>query len=82
MSWICAAAAEARLPAVGQHFFEEMTVILFLRRCVNPARISRGILLRELADAFEVSRVCNDAREFLELIELIQLSPQFFLYRH
>jgi hypothetical protein len=48
-----------------------MTVILFLRHCVNQARISRGILRLELADAFEVSRVCDDAREFLELIELI-----------
>ncbi len=47
-----------------------MTVILFLRRCVNQARISRGILRLELADAFEVSCVCDDAREFLELIEL------------
>jgi hypothetical protein len=55
-----------------------MTVILFLRRCVNQARISRGILRLELADAFEVSCVCDDAREFLELIELIQLRLSFF----
>jgi hypothetical protein len=31
-----------------------------------------------LPDAFEVSRVCDDAREFLELIELIQLRLSFF----
>src|SRR5512132_1979399 len=31
----------------------------------------------DLADAFEVSRVCDDAREFLELIELIQLRASF-----
>jgi hypothetical protein len=32
-----------------------------------------------LADAFEVSCVCGDAREFLELIELIQLRVSFSL---
>jgi hypothetical protein len=44
----------------------------------NQARISRSILRLELADAFEVSRVCDDTREFLELIELIQLRVRFF----
>jgi hypothetical protein len=29
-------------------------------------------------NAFEVSRVCDDARELLELIELIQLRVSFF----
>ena len=45
---------------------------------VNQARISRGVLRLELADAFEVSRVCDDDRELFELIELIQLRASFF----
>jgi hypothetical protein len=46
-----------------------MTVIRLLRHCVNQTGIRRRILRFELADAFEVSRIGDNRREFLELFE-------------
>ena len=66
-------AAESGFPAIGQHFFEEVTVIFFLRRRINQAGISRRILRLELSDAFEVSGIGDHCGELLDLFELVQI---------
>ena len=65
-------AAEPGFAAIGQHFFEEVTVIFLLRRRVNQTGIRRGILRLELADALEVSRIGDNCGELLDLFELVQ----------
>ena len=73
MSSICACAAQSGVFPIGQHFIQQMTVLLLLRRGVNQARIRRRILRLEILDRLEVARVGDDFGEFLQLLELIQL---------
>ena len=65
-------ASESRPAAVGQHFLEELTVIVLLRCRVHQAGVRGGVPRLELADAFEVSSVRDNRRELLDLCELVR----------
>ena len=58
-------AAKPAALAVGDHFLEQMTVLLLLRRGVNQARISRRILRLEILDRLEVAGIGDDLGELV-----------------
>src|SRR3984893_19336822 len=73
-------AAQPGLFSLGEHFIEQMKILLLLGGGVDQARVRRGVTRFEFLDRLKVARVGDDNGKLFELFELADFSAGFCVF--